>query len=475
MAAGPVEVDSKGVSAAKRSVARRSAFAAAGITLLKLITGLATGSLGVLSEAAHSGIDLIAAAITYFSVRLSDKPADEDHTYGHGKVESLSAFIETVLMVASSVWIITEAVQRLWHGGHELEFSIWPVLVMLASITVDWTRSRQLKKVADEAGSQALQADALHFSTDIWSSVAVLAGLGLAFAGSHWRIWWLHYADPAAALIVSAIILRVSWEMARTTIDTLLDRTSPEVRGGVLQAIATVDGVVRIERLRMRESGAKFFADVVVGVPRGVTFQQSEQIVREITKAAQEIVPQMDIVVHPIPVSTREESVFDRVRAVAQRSGLGVHDVAVQKYPDGLYVEQHVEMPETTTLQDAHEIVTRLEAEMRREVPEIVGITTHIESEESTVERPEAMADRDLEEALRRVANEFDEVEDVHDVVITRLHDRLQMSCHCTMPDAMSMGDVHRVISEVEAVFRRERPQVARLLIHPEPATDNRR
>lgn len=462
------------ISASKRLVALQSVLAAAGITLLKLVTGVLTGSLGMLSEAAHSGVDLIAAAITLFSIRLSDKPADEDHTYGHGKVESLSAFVETVLMVVSCIWIVTEAVRRLMGITHvALRISVWPVLVLLLSILVDWTRSRQLGKVARASHSLALEADALHFSTDIWSSVAVLLGLGASFAGEHWHIRALEYADPVAALLVSLIILQVSWRMARQTIDTLLDRTTPEMRSKVVRAIAEVEGVVQVDRVRMRQSGAKYFADVTVGIARNQTFLRSEQMVEAVTAAVRAVVPEMDVVVHTVPVATKEENVFDRIRAVAQRSGLAIHEVTVQEFEQGLHVEQHLEMPEATTLHDAHEVVTRIEAEMRREVPEITTITTHIESEEGTVEKPEPLADAALEEDLRVAAHAFPEVMDVHDVVTRRLGDRLQMACHCTMADAMTMGEVHRVISELEAAFRRQRPEVTRLLIHPEPATDN--
>lgn len=459
--------------AAKRSVALRSVLAASGITLLKLVTGIATGSLGMLSEAAHSAVDLLAAGITLFSVRLSDKPADEDHTYGHGKVESLSAFFETLLMVVSCVWIVSEAVRRLLGKHLELRISIWPVVVLLLSIAVDWTRSRQLNQVAKASRSEALAADAMHFGTDIWSSVAVLVGLAASFAGKYWNIHGLEYADPIAALIVSVIILYVSWHMARRTIDALLDRTPPEMRRSVIRAIGNVKGVVQIDRVRMRQSGPRYFADVTVGIARNQTFLRSEEMVVAITHAVQSVVPEMDVVVHTVPVATGEESIFDRIRAVAQRRGLSIHEVTVQAFNSGLHVEQHLELPETTTLRDAHEVVTRLEAEIVHELPEIASIATHIESEDATVEHPEPMEDAALEDALRDAARKFSEVMDVHDVVIRRVADRIQMSCHCTMADAMEMGDVHRVISELEAELRRNRPDVSRLLIHPEPATDN--
>lgn len=460
----------------KRSVAAKSVTGAAVITVLKLVTGIMTGSLGMISEAAHSGIDLVAAAITLYSVRLSDKPADEDHAYGHGKVESLSAFIETALMLASCLWIVSEAIHRLIGGEHlNLKLSIWPALVLVLSMIVDWVRSRELGRVAKASGSHALEADALHFSTDIWSSLAVLLGLIAVYAGGRWHIRALQYADPVAALIVSAIILLVSWRLARQTIDALLDRTSPQKRLAVENAIAQTPGVLDVQRVRMREAGTQAFADVTASIARNTTLQQSEDIVQAVTRSVRLVVPGIDVVVHTKPVADVRESIFDRVRAVGQRSGLVLHEVTVQQSSEGYHVDQHLEVPEYTKLRAAHDLVTRLETEIEREVPEITSIVTHIESEDSTIVPIETMHDRVLHKVLEQVAKQFPEIADVHDVQVTRAHDRVQMICHCSLPDDMNMGDVHRIISELEAAFRRERPDVARLLIHPEPMTDNRR
>ena len=367
--ANPMQTELERVSASKRHAALQSVLAASGITLLKILTGLSTGSLGMLSEAAHSSIDLMASIMTLFSVRVSDRPADEDHTYGHGRVESLSAFVETGLMLASSVWIVAEAVRRIlrFYGGQplNLRMSIWPVLVLLLSVAVDWTRSRQLARVAREAHSQALAAEALHFGTDIWSSFAVLAGLGASFAGERFGIRALELADPLAALLVSFIILRVTWRLARETVDALLDATPPEMRQGMVDAIRGVEGVLFVHDVRMRRAGARYFADVAVGMRRNTTFQRSEQIVLAATEAVQRVMPGTDVVVRTVAAATREESVFDRVRAVAQRSNHAIHDVSVQQVETGLAVELHLELPEHMPLREAHETATNIESEIR--------------------------------------------------------------------------------------------------------------
>jgi cation diffusion facilitator family transporter len=454
--------------------------AAGFITLLKVITGAFTGSLGRLSEAAHSGIDLIAAAMTLYSVRVSDKPADEDHTYGHGRIESLSAFVQTGFMLASSIWIIVEAVRRIARysrgGALDLRMSPWPIVVLLLSIVVDYTRSRQLSKVARESHSQALEADALHFGTDIWSSVAVLVGLGAAYLGKRLGVPWLELADPAAALVVSCIILKVTWTLARETVDALLDATPPAMRTALVDAIRRVDGVLSVDDLRMRRAGTNYFADVAIGIPRNTTFQRSEQIVLAATGAVQNVMPGTDVVVRTVPFASAQESVFDKVRAVAQRANLAIHDVSVQDVNGEFTVELHLELPESMPLREAHETATRIEAEMKAEVHGIRSVVTHIESEGSTIEPAEVLRDdRDLEDQVRRVAATFPEVEDVHNIEALRTGDHVQMSCHCSMPDDLPMVTVHRIISQMEAAFLRERPEVERLLIHPEPVTDNER
>jgi cation diffusion facilitator family transporter len=469
---------------AKRSAALFSVLAAFGVTLLKLLTGLFTGSLGMLSEAAHSGVDLIAAAITLFSVQVSDRPADADHTYGHGKIESLSAAIESVLMLASCVWILTEALDRIIHRQHlALKFSLWPFAVLLLSIAVDYTRSRKLRSIAVDTKSQALAADAIHFRTDIWSSSAVLLGLAATYSGEHWHIPALQLADPVAAILVAAIILHVTWNLARNTVDALTDATPLEARAqnrDIARELAGIDGVLSVDRVRTRRSGSDYFADVTLGMPRNVTFQRSEQITMAATAAVQRHLPGADVVVHSIPTASLAETVHDRIRAVAARSNLAIHDVSVQEFNHALHVEQHLEVNETMSLRAAHALVTQLESEIRREVPQISTILTHIESEPSTIERPASLEpDRQLEVRLRRVAATFPEILDIHEVFVTRTHhngaDRIQVNCHCTLPDDLPMSRVHEIITALEGAFKLDAPEVSRLLIHPEPATDNRR
>jgi cation diffusion facilitator family transporter len=482
---------------AKRAAATFSVLAASVITLLKLITGLLTGSLGMLSEAAHSSVDLIASVITLFSVQVSDRPADEDHNYGHGKVESLSAFVETGIMLASCIWLVTEALRRIFSHQHlNLKPSLWPFAVLLCSIAVDFTRSRTLGRIARQFRSDALAADSIHFATDMWASFAVMLGLAATFAGERYSMAWLEYADPIAAIVVSGVILRVSWRLARYTVDTLLDaspttdptsdlpQSKDQLRSNLIHDLIAIPGVLSVDRLRTRRSGSNYFADVTLGMPRNLTFQRSEQLTMAATEAVQRHLPAADVVIHTVPTASIAESVHDRIRAVAARRNLAIHEISVQQIDDGLHVEQHLEVDETMPLRQAHELVTELEAEMRWEVPAISSILTHIESEPATIERPASLdVDRDLELRLRRVGVQFPEILDIHDVFVTRRKprteshagDHIQVSCHCTLPDDLPMASVHAVITALEGAFKLDAPEVDRLLIHPEPATDNRR
>ncbi len=462
--------------AEKRSAAGNSVLAAVVITGLKVFVGVTTGSLGILSEAAHSGLDLIASLLTFFSVGVSDKPADADHQYGHGKVENFSAFVETGLLLLTCAWVIYEAAQRLFFRRIEIEPSIAAFAVMLFSMGIDWWRSRALARIANKYDSQALEADALHFSTDIWSAGVVVLGLALVLIGRTYHVEWLRDSDPIAALFVAGVVVSVSWRLARRTIDALLDAAPPGVRSKIYDAVSRVDGVIEVDRVRIRRAGNRYFADLAIGVARTVTFQRSGQLAAAVTDAVQRVLPDADVTVQPLPRAPGSENIFDRIRAVATQRNLNVHDISVQDLDGRLHVEQHVELDERMSLKDAHDQVTELEAEMRQDVPEISEILTHIESEPATIEKPdEVVSDAELEHRLKAVASQFPEVLDIHDFVITRVRGRMFISCHCTLPDDLSLARVHDIQTELEIRFKQDAPELFRVLIHPEPSTDNRR
>ncbi|HZD49018.1 MAG TPA: cation-efflux pump [Silvibacterium sp.] len=473
------EKTARSAGAVKQSAAFLSVAAACAITALKIVVGIITGSLGMLSDAAHSGVDLIGAGLTFISVRVSDKPADENHPYGHGKVENLSAFVETFLMLTSSLWILVEAVIRIFVHPVAVRLSVWPFLVLLTSIAVDFTRSRKLKSVAERYHSDALAANALHFSSDIWSSVAVLIGLGASWVGSSEMgrragLEWMRFADPVAAIVVALLILYFAWRLAWRTIGALTDAIPEDISRRVLRELKSTDGVLAVDQARMRRSGGGYFADFTLSLSRQLTFQRTEELVQEATAAVQRILPEADVVIHTVPRSPGEESIFDKVRAVASRNNVVLHDVSVQSFNGAMRVEQHIEVKETMPLREAHGFVRRIEDEIRQELPQVSSVLTHIESEPATIENPQKLdRDRKLEKRLRHAASGLPEIIDIHEVITGRMGDKLQLSCHCTLPDEMPMQRVHEVITELEDRFKLECPDVHRVLIHPEPATDN--
>jgi cation diffusion facilitator family transporter len=286
----------------KRSAALSSVVAAIGLTTFKLIVGLLTNSLGILAEAAHSGLDLVAAGMTYFAVRVSDRPADKEHTFGHGKIENISALFETFLLLATSAWIIYEAIQRLFYVSIKVEASIWSFIVMGASIIIDYTRSRILYRAARKYKSQALEADALHFSTDIWSSSVVILGLiGLSIARYVPGLDWMHKADSVAALVVAVIVIYVSAELGWRTISALLDTAPRGLADRIERLAGSVPGVVDAHAIRIRPSGAHTFIDMHVSMDGNLTLLEAHAATEVIEDMILKEVSPADVTVHVEP------------------------------------------------------------------------------------------------------------------------------------------------------------------------------
>ncbi len=297
----------------KRSAALSSVVAAVGLTTFKIIVGILTGSLGILAEAAHSGLDLVAALVTFFAVRVSGKPADEDHRYGHGKIENLSALFETVLLIVTAIWIIYEAIQRLFFHPVQVEVSIWAFLVMIVSIAIDYTRSRILYRAAKAHKSQALEADALHFSTDIWSSSVVILGLFFVLISRAVPAFgFLEKADAIAASIVALIVVYVSLEMGARTIHGLLD-TAPEGMVNQIQTVVEdIPGVMDCHNVRVRYAGPKLFVDAHVLVDGKQTLTEAHALTEKIEEAINQIAPGTDVTVHPEPAVQEENMIEEK-------------------------------------------------------------------------------------------------------------------------------------------------------------------
>jgi cation diffusion facilitator family transporter len=286
----------------KRRAASSSVLAAVGLTGFKIVVGSATGSLGILAEAAHSGLDLVAALMTWMAVRISGKPADRDHRYGHGKVENLSALAETVLLLITCVWIIFGAVDRLIGHRIEIEVNVWSFAVMITSVVVDVSRSRMLYRAAKKFNSQALEADALHFSTDIWSSAVVILGL-ISVKLSEWVAGWgvLRYADAVAAIVVAVIVAQVSIKLGLRTTAALLDTAPAGLEETIHSAVSALPGVNDCHNVRLRYSGPQLFVDIHILVDGNQSLRAAHELTEEIERAIQKLVPDADVTVHPEP------------------------------------------------------------------------------------------------------------------------------------------------------------------------------
>jgi cation diffusion facilitator family transporter len=450
----------------KERVALTSILASAALTIAKGIVGFATGSLALLSEAAHSLIDFAATLMTYVAVRLSGKPADEQHHYGHGKIESVSALAETGLLFLLSVVVVWEAGKRLIaNEGVEVEATLAAFVVIGLSIVVDFFRARALSKTAHKTSSQALEADALHFSSDLWSSLAVLIGL----AGIRYGLPW---ADSAAAIVVAALVCIAGWRLGRRTIDTLTDAAPPGVTGKVIAAARRIAGVVAVNQVRAREVGDKVFVDLSVDISRTLPLDRVDALKQAIVTDIGKAIPGAEVQVGTQAVALNNESILDRVMVIARNRALAVHHVTVQEIQDRLSVSLDLEVDGKLTLAAAHEIADRLEDDITTELGASVEVETHIEPLEpaSTLGR-EAPRERvrAVEIALGEIAAETRIIRDIHDVRVRETGQGEIVNFHCRVDPAMTVLDVHEKVDEVERTLKARSPQVARVIGHAEP------
>ena len=450
----------------KERVALGSIAASGALTVAKGIIGLASGSLAILSEAAHSLIDFLATVMTYFAVRISGKPADEEHHYGHGKVESVTALAETALLFLLSGLVIWEATKRLLGGeGHMVEATLAAFGIIVVSIVVDFFRARLLYRVAEETGSEALEADALHFGSDMWSSIAVLIGLGAVALGFHW-------ADSAAAIVVAIFVCLAGWRLGKRTVDTLTD-TAPAGAAERISAIAQcTPGVVAVERVRVRPAGDVVFVDLAVAVSRTLPLDRVAALRERLTQAICSELPRAEVTVTIEPRALNDETVLERVMVIARNRGLAVHHVTVHAIGGRLSVSLDLEVDGKYALSAAHRIASELEAAIREELGPDVEVETHIEPLQA-----QDLAGQDaplprvalVQGALAEIAHEFGTLREVHDVRVRETSEGEIINFHCRVDPQLTVHDVHEKVDEIERELRRRWPSIKRVIGHAEP------
>jgi cation diffusion facilitator family transporter len=449
----------------KERAALGSIAASAGLTAAKAAIGLATGSLAILSEAAHSLIDVSATVLTYFAVRISGKPADAEHQYGHGKMESVTALAETALLFVLTVVVVYEAIARLLGETAAVEASTAAFAIIAGSIVVDFFRARTLRRVARETASEALEADALHFSSDMWSSLAVLIGLGGVRLGYVW-------ADAAAALVVAVFICIAGWRLGRRTIDTLTDTAPAGVSERVAAIARRVAGVVSVERVRARPAGAVLFVDLGVGVSRTLPLDRVTAIKDRVARAVRAEFPAAEITITTEPRALDSETVRERVMMIARNSGLAIHHVAVQTVSGRLSVSADLEVEGTQPLAAAHETASRLEQAVREELGSEVEVETHIEPLPTDIlAGKDATPTRlgEVREALLTLAASIPNLGEVHDVRVRETRDGEIVNFHCRVEPTLSVSAVHDLVDTLERRLRRLFPTIGRVIGHAEP------
>ncbi|HVV93601.1 MAG TPA: cation-efflux pump, partial [Hyphomicrobiales bacterium] len=440
--------------------------ATAALAALKLVIGILSGSLGVISGAVDSLMDLAATAVTFFAVRAADRPADADHPYGHGKFESVAAFVECGFLVAAGGWIALAALRRLAGGAPELEMSWLPVAVMGLSLVVDFWRSRSLRRVAAETGSQAIEADALNFTGDMLNSLVVLIGLGVVWLG--WPA-----ADAVAALIVSLFIWWAAWRLGRRTFDVLVDTAPAGVAERVTQATAAVAGIASVDQVRVRPTGSGTFAEVLVSVDRALPLERVAAITDEAAAAVRAAVPGIEIAITASPVQAEDETIKTRMLVLAASRRLAIHHLIVQHVGGRLSLSFDIEVDGNLPLAAAHAVASGFEDELRAEFGGAIEVDSHIEplTPERLDGRDIPAAEREaVAEKLARIARETgDVVRDVHDIRVRSTVGGLVVNFHAVLDPAISVRQAHDAIDAVERGLRRDHPGIARIVGHAEP------
>lgn len=448
----------------KQKAALISIFASAGLVVTKMAVAVITGSLALLVEALHSLLDLGATLVTYFAVNWADRPADTSHHYGHGKIESLAALLEVALLFFVAAFATWEAVDRLTGMPHDVTAPPIAIVIILVSIVVDFFRARALQKVALETASQALEADSLHFTSDMWASIAALCALvGI----------WLGFpqADAIAALVVAGIIVFISLGLGYRTINTLLD-AAPEGSGELVEHLAKdVSGVAKVTRVRIREVGPQTFCEIAIQVARTFPLHRVEEIKANVAKAVHRTLPSADVSVVTEAIALEEESIMERVMLIAARQRSFVHHLTVQQLDNRLAIGLDLEIDETMPLSRAHAAATKLERALLDEFGPQTEVETHIEPlENMRAIRVAPENERlEIEIAVKKLAAGVPQLSNIHSLRLRETGAGRIVILHCQLSPSLSVRAVHDAVDTLEHELRATHPGIIRVLIHAEP------
>ncbi len=450
----------------KSGFALASLAASCFLVVVKVIVSLLSGSISMLAEAINNSADVITSIVTLASVKISERPADHEHPYGHGKVESLSALVTVGALFVIYITVIRSAIERLMTP-QPIEAGGLSLAVIAVGIVVNVFRVSFLTRAARKYRSQALAAEALNFRTDILSSSVVLIAVFLTLLNPASPI--LIRADAVGALVVSVMVLVFGVRLGKQAVDTLLDRASLDLTRQIHDAARSVEGVAGVGPIRAREVGAQTFVDLSVSVPRSLSLESSHDLATQVENRVRELQPDADVVVHVEPMALVDEPLVESIRAAALRAGNVVHNVSVHHVGDRRYLQLDLEVSSSLTLQQAHDIATRLEDTLKREF-NCWRVSVHIEPMNEPV-----VADRIKEKAatvreIERIARAHTAIQQVHNVSINRCSERINLMMDCELDPGTSLSDAHIIAEQFERSLRRQLPNLGDVLIHTEPA-----
>jgi cation diffusion facilitator family transporter len=421
--------------------------------------------MGIISEAAHSALDLGAASLTLFAVKVSDKPADNDHPYGHGKIESVSALIETGLLFLTSAWIIYEAIHRILAKNIEVEATWYAFAVIIVSIIIDISRSTALGKIAKETNSQALEADALHFRSDIWSSGVVLIGLILVALG-------IKGADAFAAIGVSIFVLVAGYRLGKRTIDVLIDTAPEGISDIVKECVRKIDGVIDVENVRVRPLGPSVFIDVQISINRGFSIIKVDSLIKQAKEIIQEKISGSETIIHTKLVHLKDETMIEAIRTISSKHSLAVHNIIVDNLENKKFISYDLELPGSLTVFKAHEIASHLENEIQAEFGQDVELSTHVDPlivEEAVSDK---LSDQEvglIKKTIEKLTLEAGVIENAHNILLRKINGKILITFHCYADPEKTIDESHHCAGKLKSLIVENIDNIYDIIIHVEP------
>lgn len=456
-------------NAKKIRVANISLMAALFIVLLKALASYISGSIGVLSELFHSSTDLIATVATILSIRYSTKPPDKDHHYGHEKIESFSALFQVFILVLMCAYLIYESIDRIITPV-DIKLNIFVFAAILICVFIDIQRSRALMKVAKETHSQALEADSLHFSSDVLSSIVVLIGMVFSY------FQWFHLADPISALIVSVIIIFTTLGLSKKAIGSLLDRVPDGIEESISEKILSIKGIEGIKSLRLRGSGSKIFVDAIIQIGRTKSFSMTHDLMDMAERQIKESFPNVDVVIHSEPIETESETLNEKIRMVVNDSGFKCHDIFSHRIKEEIFSELHVEIENTNDLIKAHDVISELEEKILEKIQIIKKVKIHLDEPSEilfdTIDITELS--NDLIDNIRKILDKEEKIEDYDDIKVVNSAGKIRISLSCSFKQNYTFDEVHDVVTILESKIylhvKELYPNLSNVIIHAEPS-----